>query len=205
MRRLDRWTCVLAVVALLCASAPVAAQEEAETAASGVHQELIGNLQFTGQRLVSLAEATPENMFSWRPTKDVRSMSEVYMHIVGVNMLLPAALGATPPEGLDMSGNPFAILAEWEQTVTTKEAVIAKLEESFAYIAQAIPQIEDLDAEVELFAGPMSKRAYLLIALGHAHEHFGQSIAYARSMGVVPPWSQAQNGGGDGEDGGDGE
>jgi uncharacterized damage-inducible protein DinB len=26
----------------------------------------------------------------------------------------------------------------------------------------------------------------------HAHEHLGQSIAYARVNGVVPPWTAAQ-------------
>jgi hypothetical protein len=31
----------------------------------------------------------------------------------------------------------------------------------------------------------------------HAHEHLGQSIAYARMNGVVPPWSQGARGGGD--------
>jgi hypothetical protein len=25
----------------------------------------------------------------------------------------------------------------------------------------------------------------------HMHEHLGQSIAYARSNGVTPPWSEA--------------
>ncbi len=30
----------------------------------------------------------------------------------------------------------------------------------------------------------------MLIAIGHAHEHFAQWIAYARSNEVVPPWSK---------------
>ena len=29
----------------------------------------------------------------------------------------------------------------------------------------------------------------MMIIATHAHEHLGQSIAYARSNGVVPPWS----------------
>jgi hypothetical protein len=32
-------------------------------------------------------------------------------------------------------------------------------------------------------------RDYLLLIVGHAQEHLGQSIAYARSIGVTPPWS----------------
>jgi hypothetical protein len=30
----------------------------------------------------------------------------------------------------------------------------------------------------------------LMITLGHLREHLGQSIAYARINGVVPPWSK---------------
>jgi hypothetical protein len=30
----------------------------------------------------------------------------------------------------------------------------------------------------------------VLTALSHYSEHLGQSIAYARSNGVVPPWSK---------------
>jgi hypothetical protein len=26
----------------------------------------------------------------------------------------------------------------------------------------------------------------------HAHEHLGQAIAYARSVGTVPPWSKKE-------------
>jgi uncharacterized damage-inducible protein DinB len=38
----------------------------------------------------------------------------------------------------------------------------------------------------------MSARSVLMVLLSHAHEHLGQSIAYARMVGVVPPWTAAQ-------------
>jgi drug/metabolite transporter (DMT)-like permease len=31
---------------------------------------------------------------------------------------------------------------------------------------------------------------WLTLSATHLHEHLGQQIAYARSNGVVPPWSQ---------------
>jgi len=95
--------------------------------------------------------------------------------------------------------NPMAMMKEWEDKITDKDEVIAKLNESFEYAAKAIPTITDLETMVETFGFPGTKRAYLLILLTHAHEHLGQSIAYARSIGVVPPWSQEQaDGEGDG-------
>ncbi|HEY6147020.1 MAG TPA: hypothetical protein VIZ69_04950 [Thermoanaerobaculia bacterium] len=38
----------------------------------------------------------------------------------------------------------------------------------------------------------MSERRILMIIQTHLHEHLGQSIAYARSNGVTPPWSEAE-------------
>jgi hypothetical protein len=36
----------------------------------------------------------------------------------------------------------------------------------------------------------MTKESALMILLPDQHEHLGQSIAYARMNGVVPPWSK---------------
>jgi hypothetical protein len=36
----------------------------------------------------------------------------------------------------------------------------------------------------------MSVRQVWVVTVAHLHEHLGQSIAYARTNGVTPPWSQ---------------
>jgi uncharacterized damage-inducible protein DinB len=43
---------------------------------------------------------------------------------------------------------------------------------------------------VKLFGRDMTKQAALMLILADQHEHLGQSIAYARTNGVVPPWSK---------------
>ena len=48
----------------------------------------------------------------------------------------------------------------------------------------------DLQAPVKLFGREMTKQGALMLILEDQHEHLGQSIAYARSNGVVPPWSK---------------
>lgn len=186
----------VALILALCTAVVSGAQEEGAPTATFA-SDLLANFERTGQQLLSLAEATPAEKYAWAPSEAVRTMSEVYMHVVGTNMLLPMALGAAPPEGLEVpEGGPFALLQKWEQEVTAKDDVIARLRASFEYAAAAVPSITDLEAEVNLFGFPGTKRAYLLILLTHAHEHLGQSIAYARSVGVVPPWSQPQPDGG---------
>lgn len=185
----------LGAALLAFAAGPLTAGEAstmaAEKATSGFTEDLVADFERAGEKLLSLAEAIPADKYSWSPADGVRNVGEVYMHIVGTNVLLPMGLGAAPPEGMKPPENPFELMQEWEKTVTAKDEVVDRLRDSIEYAKQAIPQIQDLDAEADLFGFPASKRAYLLIAVTHAHEHLGQSIAYARSIGVVPPWSAA--------------
>jgi uncharacterized damage-inducible protein DinB len=43
---------------------------------------------------------------------------------------------------------------------------------------------------MEWFGGRNTERGILLFIVRHTAEHLGQSIAYARSVGVVPPWTE---------------
>jgi uncharacterized damage-inducible protein DinB len=48
----------------------------------------------------------------------------------------------------------------------------------------------DLKAPVKIFGKDMTKEGAIRYIFGDQHEHLGQSIAYARANGVVPPWSK---------------
>jgi uncharacterized damage-inducible protein DinB len=48
----------------------------------------------------------------------------------------------------------------------------------------------DLDKSLDWFGGKNTERGVLLFVVRHAAEHLGQSIAYARFIGVVPPWTE---------------
>ncbi len=181
---------VLAVMAGLTLT--TLASAEHHEGGDGFYTDFVTDFQRAGGKLVELAEAMPADKFSWAPNEDVRTVSEVFMHVAGVNTLMPAGLGAAPPEGVEMPDNPMAMLQDLEANVTAKDEVINQLKASFEYAAGAIPSITDLETEVDMFGFPGTKRAYLFILLTHAHEHLGQAIAYARSNGVVPPWSQQQ-------------
>ena len=47
-----------------------------------------------------------------------------------------------------------------------------------------------IDAERTLYGRQVGEWAVLLQLVTHMNEHLGQSIAYARMNGVVPPWSR---------------
>jgi len=47
-----------------------------------------------------------------------------------------------------------------------------------------------LKVSVKLFGRDTTKQGAALMLIFDQHEHLGQSIAYARGNGVVPPWSK---------------
>ena len=51
------------------------------------------------------------------------------------------------------------------------------------------PRHNSGQASVNFFGGQVTLAWLMMHTVAHAHEHLGQSIAYARMNGVVPPWS----------------
>jgi len=76
--------------------------------------------------------------------------------------------------------------------ITDPAALQEALRASYDKLRQALTALSpnDLNASVKLFGMDMTKQGAVLMILLDQHEHLGQSIAYARSNGVVPPWSK---------------
>ena len=76
--------------------------------------------------------------------------------------------------------------------IADPEKLQESLKASYVNLQKAITGLsdQDLQAPVKLFGRDMTKLGALMLILEDQHEHLGQSIAYARSNGVVPPWSK---------------
>lgn len=147
---------------------------------SGVRAELLHDLDDLQKKVLSLAAAIPAAKYSWRPVRGVRSVSEVYMHMAGGNYTLVSFVGDKPM----LDTRSF-------ERVTEKARVLEELRRSFDYLRDAIMNTTegDLDKPIRMFGNDSTERAAFMMALNHLHEHLGQSVAYARMNGVVPPWS----------------
>lgn len=148
-----------------------------------VQDNLKGILAHNQGQIASLAEAFSEEQYDWRPADGVRSVREAILHVTGANYYFGSRLGFTPPEDVNMM-----TIGQ----ITGKENVIAALNKSFEFILDKIGQIDSNDFEKEADLGFMKTSTLnaLFIILEHSGEHKGQLIAYARSNGVTPPWSQ---------------
>ena len=111
-------------------------------------------------------------------------MGEVYAHIVAANYGLARALGTQPPAGFD----PKTIMA----AANDKAKIVQALQDSFAHFRQAVLALSDADADKpqKMFGQQTTQRGSFLMITGHTGEHLGQSIAYARMNGIVPPWTE---------------
>lgn len=190
MRTIQR----LLVLALLCS-----ATLSSGFAGSGFQADLLGHIEYVQKEIMDLENTIPDKKFSWRPAKGVRSVSEVYAHIAFSNFMMAQIAGIKLPEGITITGPADA--EKWEKTLTGKKELTERLVRSFEFLKAAVKDLPDADLErsVEFFGHPMTVRSLLMLILSHQHEHLGQSIAYARMVGVVPPWTAARDAEGKGK------
>ena len=171
---------ILAIPMAAYARGPQQNAPKAAAPMNGFRAEFFSNLDEVEEKILDLADKTPADKFAWRPAPGVRSISEVYMHIAGGNYFLATFLGVPPPRTADL-----------EKTVTKKADVIAELKRSFEHLRSAVSRTEDLEKQVKMFGNNMTThRGVMMTMLSHLHEHLGQSIAYGRMNGVIPPWSR---------------
>ena len=158
--------------------------KEGTPGVTGYRSEVMAEVMVQEDKFTRLAEAIPADKYSWRPTPDVRSFAEVFLHVSAANYNLYKLMGTPPPTGFDVKS--------LEKSTSDKGKVIATLKDSFAHARQAIKAMPDadLDKSLDWFGGKNTERGVLLFIVRHAAEHLGQSIAHARFAGIVPPWSE---------------
>ncbi|HEX6587403.1 MAG TPA: DinB family protein [Longimicrobiales bacterium] len=193
---------VLAAATL--AAAPLAAQEHGQHGqqAPADHADhhagpppyiaaIAGDLAGVERKLIALAEAIPEERWDWRPGAGVRSIGEVFMHIAADNYFFPAMVGEQAPAETGIRGDDFNTAVAYERREMNKAQTIEALRASFAFLHEHVGAVshDELHATHSFFGNQMTGIQIWLAATTHLHEHLGQSIAYARSVGVTPPWS----------------
>jgi DinB superfamily len=132
-----------ALAAAFLATCMLAAPLFADHHLSGYRADFLNDFDRASKKLADLAEAMPEDIFTWRLTDEVRSVSEIFMHVASTNYYLARDLGVPLPEGLS---------EDLEKDVTAKADVIATLNASLDHVRQAVEKNEDLDREIELSA-----------------------------------------------------
>jgi hypothetical protein len=191
---------VIGLLAVLAGARVADSQALDEKSALAVRDALLGDMAMVHQKVVALAKAIPEDKYDWRPTPEVRTVGNVLLHMsMEWYFILPAAVGGKMttqwPSFPEARTEIFAItgkqniLDQLERAWTYARAQLATV--TAAQLVAARPESELRAAKVEI---PPDFHFGALTAMmwqaGDSHEHLGQLITYARSVGVTPPWSR---------------
>ena len=177
---------VAAVLATAALSAPARAQDViSKEAAAVLKASFIADLDQLKTKFVGLAEAIPQDKYTWRPMDGVRSVSEVFVLAASEGYaFVPTSFGGKA----GASREDMAAM----RTLTDKAKLIEHLNKAFAHAKSELEAIDP--ATMTGKRQVMGKSAAAIDAAiaigGDLHEHLGQMIAYARMNKIVPPWSK---------------
>jgi uncharacterized damage-inducible protein DinB len=145
-------------------------------------QSLRGLFDVTKQSVTATAQDLDDRIYAYRPNADVRTAGQILAHIAdGQFIFCSAAAGEANPHP-----------ESFEQTATTKAAIVSALAQGFAYCESVYARTTDANAarQVDFFTGPSTTGGVLAFNSAHNYEHYGNLVTYMRLNGIVPPSSR---------------
>lgn len=178
---------IASALLLLLAPAVAAAQAPASTTAAANPNPAVAAAAAPYEQvknyLLRSAEQTPESLYAFKATPEVRSLGQLIAHVADGQMAYcSAALGET-------SSQPSV-----EQTMTTKATIVEALKTSITLCDRAYAQTDaQAMAEAKIFGRVGTRLGALVMNSTHDYEHYGNIVTYLRLKGIVPPSSQRGN------------
>jgi len=157
------------------------------SAAQGVTvaSDMLKDWQQQKTSMVGIADAMPEDKFSYKSTPAQRSYGEQVMHAVQVNQMLLGTLGAkTAAPTINMKA-------------TSKADIMQALRQSYDYGEAVFKEFNDAAWTAAVmgprFIGQATRLRIANFAMTHTMDIYGQMVVYLRLNGVVPPASRREN------------
>ena len=168
------------VVTTILFAAMLAAQSGPKSPLIATSQALLG---IAKTDIMRSAEKIPENLWSFQPTPQVRTIGQLFAHV---------ADGQYEFCGLASEGKP--VQKDIEKTAKTKAQIVAALNAAFAYCDGAYGKMTDASAVemVDFFGHKLTRIGAMDFNVAHTMEHYGNLVTYMRIKGIVPPSSEGR-------------
>ena len=165
------------------------AAERSDDVPRSIAESVSGTLQFAEGNFLGVAEAMPDNKYSFVPTAGkfdgVRSFAEQVKHVACAQFAFFNEFeGKTPPDDCEKGGHDAA---------KKKPELIKYLKDSFDYSNRVLAKLtaqNALDRVEGRYAGPNTKLGIAVVAVWHITDHYGQIVEYLRMNSIVPPQTQ---------------
>ena len=133
----------------------------------------------SAKNLMAAAEEFPADKFSYKPTASQMSVADIAVHLAQGNDYLCGTIG-----GMKAPTRTKVAAAD------SKDALISRLRETFAFCDQALASVNDtnLGEQLPFFGGrKMSRSAIMTLTTGDWADHYSQYANYLRLNGMLPP------------------
>ena len=172
----------LFVAAAIAAIAFVPCRAHAQAGANPYTDAVNAQLAQVKTPIIRTAEKVPEDLYSFKPTPEVRSLGQLIGHIADANFnICGTGGGEKPPANGGI-----------EKTTTSKAALQKALADSFAFCEKVLAAMDDKKGaeSIKFFTGPTPRLMVLAFNNSHGYEHYGNLVTYMRLKGIVPPSSE---------------
>jgi uncharacterized damage-inducible protein DinB len=174
------------VVYLACAGALLMlAAQKASAQGVTLAGDMVKDWQQQKMLMVGIADAMPDDKFTYKSTPAQRNYGEQVLHVVQVNAGLLATLGGkTPAPNINMKA-------------TSKADIVNALRQSYDYGDALFKGFSDAQWVQPVmgprFMGQATRARIANFAMTHAMDIYGQMVVYLRLNGIVPPASRREN------------
>jgi uncharacterized damage-inducible protein DinB len=178
---------VIVALFVLLVSSPVLAQVPAATTYTKGARDQFDYIQGL---VMKSAEIVGEELYSFKPTPEVRSLAGVIGHIADGNNLLCGLAAGKLDIAAVMKDLPAVQVHEKK---TSRADLVAALKESSSFCQSVFDSLTDASGQqtVTMFGQQqVPKLLVLTLATSHAWEHYGNLVTYMRLKGIVPPSSE---------------
>jgi uncharacterized damage-inducible protein DinB len=176
--KLRIYSVAVAALALM----PRISSSQQTSAGSPVSDAFRDYAKTSAKNLIAAAEAFPADKYAYKPTSAQMSVGDIVVHLAQGNDYLCGSIGGMKaPERTKVSAT------------DSKDALMARLRETFTFCDQALMSLNDgsLGEELPFFGGrKMTRAAVMTLTTGDWADHYSQYANYMRLNGMLPPTSR---------------
>ena len=136
------------------------------------------NAAQSAKNLIAAAETMPADKYGYKPTPAQMSFGDIMVHLArGNDYLCGMISGAKAPTRTPVG------------TDAGKDALVARLKETFAFCDQSLASLDDskLSEPFTMFGQKYTRAGVEAVTIGDWADHYSQVAIYMRLNGLLPP------------------